>query len=249
MAGFELVNPQLMRIGGIEIQLDGPGQYERYRDDDGVLYMAKQGPVLDQYAALARELRPKAILEIGVFRGGSTVFFHQLCAPERLVGVDFAAGVPPRLQAYIDAAGKGVEVYGGIDQADAGALDRIVRDEFPGGIDLVIDDASHWYGPTRAAFEAVFPHLNPGGVYAIEDWTWPQSPDLQAADAMWADQPSLTNLLFELVLAHGHPAPLFEEVVFGSALVLVRRGRHPLTPGAFRLEDYILTRGRPLPRL
>jgi len=61
----------------------------------------------------------------------------------------------------------------GVDQADAarlsGLLDRYFSDRT---VDLAIDDASHLYGPTRTAFEVVFPYLRPGGIYLIEDWGW-----------------------------------------------------------------------------
>ena len=42
-------------------------------------------------------------------------------------------------------------------------------------LDLVIDDASHLYGPTMASFEVLFPRLRPGGLYVIEDW-FPPTP-------------------------------------------------------------------------
>ena len=234
----------------MEIQLDGPGQYEKYREDDTVLYMAKQGPILDEYMDLAERLRPKNILELGVFRGGSAVFFHRLFTPDRLVGIEREDRPPPRLQAYMETEGADVmKVYYGVDQGDAAAVDRIVRENFPHGIDLVVDDASHWYEPTKASFEAVFPYLRPGGLFALEDWDWAQTPGMQEPGALWSDRAALTNLLLEIVIAHGHPAALFEEVVFRRSVVYVRRGRGAVTPGEFRLDDFLLTRGKPLAKL
>jgi hypothetical protein len=37
-------------------------------------------------------------------------------------------------------------------------------------LDLVIDDASHLYGPSLATFETLFPALREGGLYVLEDW-------------------------------------------------------------------------------
>ena len=37
-------------------------------------------------------------------------------------------------------------------------------------LDLVVDDCSHRYKPSRASFNELFPRLRPGGVYVIEDW-------------------------------------------------------------------------------
>jgi hypothetical protein len=65
-----------------------------------------------------------------------------------------------------------LKTYWGIDQADRQALCEIVGREFDGALDLVIDDASHAYEPTRASFETLFPYLRPGGFYIIEDWAW-----------------------------------------------------------------------------
>jgi hypothetical protein len=39
-------------------------------------------------------------------------------------------------------------------------------------MNLVVDDASHTYEDTKASFETLFPLLQPGGIYAIEDWSW-----------------------------------------------------------------------------
>src|SRR4029077_11377083 len=56
---------------------------------------------------------------------------------------------------------------------------EIVHDCFNGSIDVVIDDASHLYGPTRRSFEILFPLLKPGGAYIIEDWPAGLRPDFQ----------------------------------------------------------------------
>jgi hypothetical protein len=53
-----------------------------------------------------------------------------------------------------------------------------VAHEFSAPLDLVIDDASHIYGPTKASFQALFPLLRPGGLYLIEDWAWAHWPRL-----------------------------------------------------------------------
>jgi hypothetical protein len=73
-----------------------------------------------------------------------------------------------------------IATYWGVDQGDAATLRSIVDKEFSGPLDLVIDDASHLYAPTKASFETLFPLLRPGGLYIIEDWAWAHWPAAQS---------------------------------------------------------------------
>jgi len=53
-----------------------------------------------------------------------------------------------------------------VNKADLAALTQICGQAFAGEpIDLIVEDASHFYAETRAAFRALFPRLRPGGVY------------------------------------------------------------------------------------
>jgi len=51
-------------------------------------------------------------------------------------------------------------------------LKQIVLGELADEVDLVVDDACHAYEETKASFEFLFPLLQPGGIYLIEDWSW-----------------------------------------------------------------------------
>ncbi len=53
------------------------------------------------------------------------------------------------------------------DQADHEFLAHVV--EQIGGVDIVIDDGSHQNDDVIASFEALFPLLNDGGYYIVED--------------------------------------------------------------------------------
>lgn len=60
------------------------------------------------------------------------------------------------------------------DQSDGEYLNSIAQRYGP--FDIVIDDGSHINQHVRASFQALFPHVRPGGLYVIEDmWTayWP----------------------------------------------------------------------------
>lgn len=53
----------------------------------------------------------------------------------------------------------------------------------PQGIDVLIDDGSHVSHHQQIAFAQLFGHINPGGLYIIEDCHW-QDPSLEKATAI-----------------------------------------------------------------
>lgn len=114
---------------------------------------------LDVYDGLFRSLGDApVIVEIGVLRGESLALWAEYLPGSLVVGLDRS---PPSREYPSN-----VVVYAG-DQADRGVLGRVLSH---GPFDLVIDDASHLYGPTQATFLELFPGVRSGGFYVIEDW-------------------------------------------------------------------------------
>ena len=114
------------------------------------------------------------MLELGIYQGGSAAFLCLLAEPERFVVVDINADPTAGLEDFIVERGLDDRLHShyGFDQADDVRLRQLIGDEFSGQpLDLVIDDASHRFGPTRASFNVLFPHLRPGGLFVIEDWS------------------------------------------------------------------------------
>jgi len=131
----------------------------------------------------------------------------------------------------------------GVDQADKALLRAIVGTELDGRLDMVIDDASHLYGPTRASFEALFPLCVPGGLYIIEDWAWDHWPQFSAASHPWADEERLTRLVIELIEATGTSRQLISNIAVYQGFVVIERGPQSLeNPAAFDLDDHIVRR-------
>lgn len=100
------------------------------------------------------------VLEIGVFHGGGLDqlrFF--LGADAQLVGAD----VDPAAR---DACAGRFPVAVG-DQTDPEFLDSIVAEYGP--FDVIIDDGGHSMRQQITAIERLFPTLNEGGVYIVED--------------------------------------------------------------------------------
>jgi hypothetical protein len=116
-------------------------------------------PVYERYLGPYRDTAPR-VLEIGVSHGGSLDMWERyLGSSAILVGVDID-------EAAARLAGPRRTVLIG-DQADPDFLASIVRDHGP--FDIVIDDGGHTMEQQIASIQALFPALNDGGVYLVED--------------------------------------------------------------------------------
>jgi hypothetical protein len=107
---------------------------------------------------------PTGILEIGVHQGESTKVFSRVYPDARIVALDL------KRYDHVDFSDCRNVTYVGADQTDRQRLEEVIRDEFPNGFDLVVDDASHIGAFSHTTFHTVFPQLKPGGVYIVEDW-------------------------------------------------------------------------------
>lgn len=131
--------------------------------------VAKSEPYLRLYENLASEFSPRSILELGIYQGGSYVLLDALLKPHRLSGVEINGKPVASLLSYISRK-ENRFVHFATSQRD-GDLKQIVLGELRDELDLVVDDASHTYEDTKASFETLFPLLQPGGIYVIEDWS------------------------------------------------------------------------------
>ena len=117
--------------------------------------------------------KPVALLELGVYRGGSLKMWSDYFRDSTLVGLDMG-------RVEVDDPTGQIRTFQG-EQQNTRLLDEIAAQCAPDGFDIIIDDCSHVGAPTRASFWHLFPrHLKPGGVYVIEDWGtgyWPMYPD------------------------------------------------------------------------
>jgi hypothetical protein len=108
-----------------------------------------------QYLTIAADIGPWGkVCEIGVFRGESLRMWQSLFPLGEVTGVDNDANAvfPPGTKKVIAS------------QDDPSLLSGL------GPFDLIVDDASHMGGPTKTAFGILWPRVNPGGYYVIEDW-------------------------------------------------------------------------------
>ena len=134
------------------------------------------------YMKLIWELRPKTIIEIGSFRGGSAIFYADLCATygleTRIITVDFRA-----IQEQGDSR---------VDFIQADAL-HLEESELHAALEslprpwLVIEDSAHTNEVCHAVMIYFKDRLEPGEVLIIEDGVIED----QGANAVYRGGPNL----------------------------------------------------------
>jgi SAM-dependent methyltransferase len=111
-------------------------------------------PIYERHFAKFRGTECR-IMEIGVNHGGGLQIWKRYFGDKaRITGID----IDPRCREYEEDRIT-IDI---IPQAELGSLPW-------GKFDVVIDDGSHIDKDQSASFNALWPHLKPGGVYLIED--------------------------------------------------------------------------------
>jgi predicted O-methyltransferase YrrM len=255
---------------GGEIEVDGVRfAIESYADEpDGDRFaICKPAKMLTRYLELMAEFHHPRIVEIGVLHGGSVALLSLLTDPSGLVALELSTKPLPRLERFIEARGltDRVKPHFGVDQGDRDAVAAIVERELgPEPLDLVIDDASHEYQPTKASFEYLYPRLRPGGLYLIEDWNARErmangmqavlddarsdrrdnleerlATAMQARDPEIRREPPISRLAHELTILRAEQEGVVERVTIERDWIVVRRGEAALDPATFRIDDLI----------
>jgi len=231
---------------------------QHYKNDDWELgencfIFFKIKKLVDQYAKFwhcQRQFKPQNLFEIGMWDGGSVAFWFEHFHPKKHVAIDISKREDSQyFRDYLTSKGleKRIKTYWGIDQADSERLREIVKREFDGALDLVIDDASHMYELTKISFETLFPLLRPGGLYVIEDWAWAHWKEFQTPEHPWSTETELTKLIFELVEATGSSTALIASFTIFEGFAVVERGEIDLAElGEFKLDKYISRRPKVL---
>jgi SAM-dependent methyltransferase len=187
------------------------------------------------------------MIELGVFKGGSIALYEELFSPARFVGVDIETDRVSALDRYLERrlATERIRLYYGTDQQDRQALKSIAHDNFEDQpLDLVIDDASHFYEPAKSSLNVFLPLLRPGGVYLIEDWAWAHwQPGFEAGGiSRYADQKSpLTRLVFEAVMLAASRPDIISNVYIDASQAFLTRGQALITGEDFDISDSYLT--------
>ncbi|HUY66432.1 MAG TPA: class I SAM-dependent methyltransferase [Acidimicrobiales bacterium] len=241
-------DPEHLRVGeaGFLMAIDG-AKGTRSTADHFVLM--KNKPMVDGFLAHAPH-GVENIVDLGIFKGGSIAFYHQLFLPRRIVGIELHKDRVAGLDDFISrhSLGDSVHLHYGTNQSDRRAIAKILRKEFGDQpLDLVIDDCSHRYGPAKASLNLLLPRLRPGGVYLIEDWGWAHWPGdhWQGTSHQYADEPDpMSKLILELVMvAESRPGLIRDLSITGGAAYLTR-GDEIVPDDTFDVSSSYLTAGR-----
>lgn len=214
-----------------------------------VLGKAKQQ--LEVIQELQFEKPIQSIFDLGIYKGGSVMFYYKFFNPKKLVAIELKLRPVEALENYIRKyqLDDVIRPYYGVDQSDKNALYDIIRNEMLGQpIDMIVDDASHLLHETRASFNTLFPYLSAGGYYIIEDWGWAHwlGDRWQKDGGYWENKPPLTNLIFELIMFSASRPDLVESVFVMHAYVVIRKGHGVCERGVFDISASYANRGKPV---
>jgi len=227
-ASFEWLDKLHVRCNGVTLRL-----IEGFKDADegGAIILFKDPALVSAYLDLLKGLRIENMVEVGVFNGGSAVFFWNLLNPAQLCCIDIEQEADQLTDYVADQhLQASIGTYFGTDQADQPRLKEILDEQFGSDpVDLVIDDASHMYEPSLATFEAIFPRLRPGALYVLEDWK---------ANLLFphAGHPPLHRLVQELVDAAIVSRETLSDVAIHHNFAVFTRGEGELDPDTFSVH-------------
>jgi hypothetical protein len=206
----------------------------------------KSLPMMRQLVDLIEQERPQRIVEVGIYKGGSTAMLAALAPEAEILAIELDPGPAPHLERYRAAGGRTehLRTEFGVDQADRPRLQSLVADAFGGeAIDLVIEDASHALVPSRITLDALLPLVRHRGAYLFEDWSWAH---LRAGawgatfgGSDWPDGRSPSPLVYEMVMATGSSEGIIDAVDVRPSTALARRGGAPLDPETFHLREHV----------
>jgi SAM-dependent methyltransferase len=181
------------------------------------------------------------MVELGIFKGGGIALYEELFSPKCLIGIDRLPDRVGALDEYVQrrSATDRLKLHYGIDQGDREAMLSIARENFGGRcLDLVVDDCSHLYEPTRTSFNVFFPLLRPGGVYLIEDWGWAHwLSETEQYNQTFADEETpLAKLILEAVMLSATNPYIIRHIFIDRSRAFITRARQEL-PESFNISD------------
>lgn len=216
---LEWISENVFLIDGVSFTIDTTPGSDRRPSSENNFTIVKTRDYLNNYFSIQGSF--DHILELGLFQGGSLVFFDKIFNPAKLVGIEISKNKIDALEHYAESR-KHIRNYYNSSQDDSRLLNKIVAEDFGGILNLVVDDASHLYELTKKSFSVLFPLLSPGGVYIIEDWAWSHRAGSQNSSHPWCKKPALTNLVFEIIVQLGSANDI-NEIRITNNMVIIKK--------------------------
>jgi hypothetical protein len=113
--------------------------------------------------------QPIKLLEIGVNNGGSAAVWEAYFPNATLFGIDIRSKKELKRRMKLFGITLSRTQINVVDQSNARALKAYAKKNGP--FDIIIDDGSHYCSHQILSFETLWPYLNVGGTYVIEDTT------------------------------------------------------------------------------
>lgn len=138
---------------------------------------------LAPFLALAMDLEPKVIVEVGSFAGGTLWAWMQFCP--RVIGIDR----PPKgFETGPQLSELGCEVLLG-DSHDPGMVADLEKMLDGEPVDMLFIDGDHSYEGVKADYELYSPLVRPGGIVAFHDVCGHPTMPFIEVDRFWATLP------------------------------------------------------------
>jgi predicted O-methyltransferase YrrM len=241
---------QQLQVGSVLFDLDISESMRTKESRGNTFLLAKTPEMISNLLRRTENQKVGRIFDLGIFKGGSVAMYNELFTPEKLVAIEYQSEPVAALTDYIKNRDleSVVRPYYSTDQSDARRLDQICATEFKDEpIDLVIDDASHFYEQTKSSFNTLFPKLRPEGLYVIEDWGWSHWPGdhwQKPTGALFGKTP-LSVLVFEIIMSCASTLEsAIKNVTVTGSVAYIERGYAQL-PTNWDISGAYLTRNEP----
>jgi cephalosporin hydroxylase len=187
---------------------------------------------VESYADLILNHQVRYVLELGVWQGGMAMLLPLLSEEMNYVGVDLSAPIEAleTIRRSNPRIADRTKFFFRTSQDDAQLAAQVSRHFNGRPLDLIMDDASHLYAPTKRAFENLFGLLKPGGRYVVEDWAWAHWPGYVIPQE-WRTTPAPSTFLFELTMLCASTYGLIDRIEVESSKFTVFRGSKPIPAG------------------
>ena len=120
------------------------------------------------YHPILKDIREdyKKVMEIGVWKGGSTRSWKEYFPNAQILGLDI---MPECLNHVEDRISIHIGNQDDTSFLKSVAEKRIAKEDYL--FDMIIDDGSHRMSSMKLSFDTLFPYVRSGGYYVVEDLT------------------------------------------------------------------------------